>query len=233
MTKIFEQQFFKSNELEIIGCDEVGRGPLAGPVVSCGTRFIGELKNFKKVEKKLRSLGVTDSKKLTDKKRRIILEELKIEVQNLKIGNVYKLEIEKNLLLFSLCEKDHSFIDKYNILNSSLEAMKEASLKLINTSSPIVLIDGNKKFKNFIYTQESIVKGDEKSVLIGLSSIIAKIYRDDLMINFAKKYPHYDFEKNAGYPTKKHREAIIAHGITPIHRKTFKGVSEFVAENKI
>jgi len=223
----FEKTYIKKNHKFIAATDEVGRGPLAGPVVATSVCYAGDFKKIKKLILKLEATGVTDSKKLTDKKRRLILENLNIDYTQ-SFGDI---EIEGCRLQFSTVEKCNRYIEDHNILKSSLDAMKEAVLSF-KLEDGVVLIDGNKTFSYSSADIFPIVKGDSKSVLIGLSSIIAKIYRDDLMQEFSKQYPHYGFEKNAGYPTAAHRLVIEEYGITPIHRKTFKGVKEYVDGGK-
>ena len=115
-----------------------------------------------------------------------------------------------------------------NILQASLSAMKQASLSLNANEQDQILIDGNKTFTIENCRIDAVIKGDSKSRVIALASIIAKVYRDKLMQKYGKKYPGYGLENHAGYPTKFHKEAIIQLGVTPIHRKTFKGVKEFI-----
>lgn len=216
---MFDQKYFK-NYSQIIGCDEVGRGPIAGPVVGCAVKIENNL-NFLTA---LMDLGVTDSKKLNVKKREKILVDLNIP-KNLKTYTKYTLEN----FSFVLWEHSPAQIDEMNILNASLSCMKNAALELISKNS-IVLIDGNRPFKNFDYPLETIVKGDSKSLVIALASIIAKEFRDKQMIEWDKKFPGYGLSQHAGYPTKFHKEAVKNLGITPIHRKSFKGVKEFVEQ---
>lgn len=207
----------------IIGCDEVGRGPIAGPVVACALR----LKTSKKSNTFLRELGVTDSKKLKASQRKDILEHFNLK--NLKINKVYSYRNEKINFDFCLCEVSHTQIDKINILQASLLAMKKAVLRL-NPIDENILIDGNKVFEIEDYQGkiDYLIKGDSKSVAIGLASIIAKNFRDEKMAGFDIKYPGFNFAKHAGYPTKAHREAVHKLGPSPIHRRSFKGVKEFL-----
>ena len=175
----------------ICGIDEVGRGPLAGPVVTCAC--IMDLTDL--VE------GVDDSKKLTEKKREKLFEEIKSKA-----------------ICYSICEIDHEEIDKINILN----ATKKCMLNCINSleiKPDILLIDAVKLDTDI--EQLNIIKGDAKSYSIGCASILAKVYRDRLMKEYAKEFPMYAFDKNAGYGTKVHREAIMEYGPCKIHRKTF------------
>ena len=206
----------------IIGCDEVGRGPLAGPVSACAVRF--EKSNLALLEK-LQSLSITDSKKLSAKKRQNILAELKIDVSKIILDQKYENSSLGQSFTFCVSEHDHKDIDQLNILQASLSAMKKASDSIKNNSSKI-LIDGNKVFDSTVET-ESIVKGDSQVLAIAMASIIAKEYRDKKMKEFDILYPGYNLGKHSGYPTKEHRDAIKKLGPSKIHRKTFKGVKEF------
>ena len=183
-----------SYDQPVAGVDEVGRGPLAGPVVAAAVII-----NINHVPD-----GINDSKKLSKKNR-------------LKISN----EIKKHSI-YSIAEASVEEIDKINILQASLLAMRRA-IERLPTKPMTVLVDGKFKPKTN-FTTHSIKKGDTKSLSIAASSIIAKVFRDDLMKDFSKKYPEYLWEKNAGYGTKEHLLAIKKCGITPIHRKSFKPI---------
>jgi ribonuclease HII len=213
------------NYKNVVGCDEVGRGPLAGPVNAAAV-IINDLESLETLSK----LNVTDSKKLTHKKRVKILEQLQIEVEKIELGVPVsiKLTTEVGKLRFRFCVTEHSpaEIDKMNILAASLNAMKSASEKLANKFS-IILIDGNKAFESKFKT-DPIVKGDSKSIAIGMASIIAKVFRDEKMALLDLEYPGYNLSRHAGYPTKEHRDAVKKLGPSPIHRKTFKGVKEYI-----
>jgi len=178
----------------VAGVDEVGRGPLAGPVVAAAV--IIDINNIPD--------GINDSKKLS-------------KINRLKISD----EIKKHSI-FSIAEASVKEIDEINILQASLLAMKRA-IEGLAKKPRTILVDGKFKPKtNFI--THSIIKGDTQSLSIAASSIIAKVYRDNLMRDFSKKYPEYLWEKNAGYGTKEHLLAIKKCGITPIHRKSFKPI---------
>lgn len=175
----------------IIGVDEVGRGCLAGPVFAAAIRL--DQDNFPK--------EINDSKKLS------ILQRMKIFKELTK-------KCEYSIGIASVKE-----IEKFNILQSSLLAMNRA-LKKINIKDHIILVDGNfspNKNKNI----KTIVKGDQKCISIAAASIIAKVSRDLFMAKLSLKFPNYNWEKNCGYGTKKHLEAIKEFGITEHHRKTF------------
>ena len=184
-------KFDQAYETPIIGVDEVGRGPLAGPVISAAI-----ILNKEKIPE-----GINDSKKLSKKKREVINEEL-ISQHSFAIG------------IASVEE-----IDKINILQASLLAMKRAVLNL-NIKPQTILVDGN-KLPDLEYNMYPIIKGDSKSISIAAASIIAKVYRDKLMQDLSLQYPGYYWEKNSGYGTKQHLLALNNLGVTPIHRKSF------------
>jgi len=184
-------KFDQVYETPIIGVDEVGRGPLAGPVISAAIVL-----NKEKIPE-----GINDSKKLSKKKREVINEEL-ISQHKFAIG------------IASVEE-----IDKINILQASLLAMKRAVLNL-NIKPQTILVDGN-KLPDLEYNMYPIIKGDSKSISIAAASIIAKVYRDKLMQDLSLHYPGYYWEKNSGYGTKQHLLALDNLGVTPIHRKSF------------
>lgn len=208
----------------LIGCDEVGRGPIAGPVNACSVRVT---QKNKKLLEELKSLGVTDSKKLSQKKRLGILEKLNIQISAIDINKQYTSITEAGEFSYVVSEKSPEEIDKINILQASLACMQSSSNKLVLDNSK-VLVDGNKVFESKAYSIEAVIKGDSKSTVIGLASIIAKEYRDQLMESYDKEFPGYYLAKNAGYPTKVHKQAVVELGVSPIHRKTFKGVKEFL-----
>ncbi|NMC62179.1 MAG: ribonuclease HII [SAR324 cluster bacterium] len=149
---------------------------------------------------------IKDSKKLSSKKREQLAEIIK-----------------RDALSWSIVAVGHRRIDKLNILRASLLAM---SLAVKRVHADFVLVDGNQAI-NIEIPQETIVKGDAKVVQISAASILAKVWRDHLMVVLDKKYPGYNFSKHAGYPTALHRTAIISQGPSPVHRKTFRGIKEF------
>lgn len=175
------------------GCDEAGRGCLAGPVVAAAVIF----------PKKYRHKKLNDSKQLCREAR----EELRYQIQ-------------KDALAWAVAEVDHEEIDRINILNASFKAMHLALDKL-SMQPELLLIDGN-RFKPYKdYKFECIVKGDSKYLSIAAASILAKTHRDDLMGNLAKTFSGYGWETNVGYPTVEHRDGIRLLGITPYHRRSF------------
>lgn len=227
-SQVFDLERFNSGENFLAGCDEVGRGPLAGPVVAATVYIESQYLNSDNLNLLL-ELGITDSKKISAKKRAKIISDLKIDIS--KPNQKLILEINKNFkVFFSIREISSELIDELNILRASLLAMslsfKDCKKK---EDKGRLLIDGNKllELDDEMTLEEFVIKGDTKSVIIGLASIIAKEYRDQLMKNLGLKYPGYGLEGHAGYPTKAHREAIKSLGITPIHRKSFKGVKEY------
>lgn len=185
-----KKQIYEKYSL-IAGVDEVGRGPLAGPLVTCAVI----MKKDSKIE------GVTDSKKLNRKK---MLE--------------LKEQIIDDALAVSYGYANNKLIDEINIRQATLFAMKNA-VEDLNIKPEILLIDAERIDSNI--PQLNIVKGDLNEYAISCASILAKIRRDDIMINFSKIYPEYSFDTNVGYGTKKHYEAIDDNGITPIHRLSF------------
>lgn len=184
---------FQKNLIEA-GCDEVGRGCIAGPVVAAAVILPTEYFNN----------SIIDSKKLSPKKRE-------------KVGK----EIIDNAIGWSVSEVSNNTIDKINILNASILAMHRALDKL-KVRPEFIIVDGNKfkPYKNVKH--ECIIKGDNKFQNIAAASILAKNYRDDLMKNLSQKFDKYSWESNFGYPTKKHRNSIKKHGVTEYHRKSFK-----------
>lgn len=218
---------------EIIATDEVGRGPLSGPVVIGAVRILIENQESLKVLLKfLKARGIKDSKKILADDRLKILKKLGIE--DLPFREKQTLNLKGIDVSYVTWEMDHEVIDQENILAASLRAMKEAS-QFLSTSKKkhtTVLIDGHMKLRwgNKVspWNEIPIIKGDSKSVLIGLASIIAKEKRDGYMKAMHELYPQYGFNTHFGYPTKGHREAIKIHGPCLIHRKTFKGVKDFV-----
>lgn len=180
----------------ILGVDEAGRGPLAGPVVAAAVK-INEYHDFFE--------EINDSKKLTEKKRENLFEKI-LTFCDVGIGIATVEEI-----------------DEVNILNATFLAMNRAieDIKSQNINYDIVLVDGNKLIKNYDGNQECIIKGDGKSLSIATASIIAKVTRDRIMLKFSEIYPEYHFEKHKGYGTKLHREILLEKGPLKIHRKTF------------
>jgi ribonuclease HII len=218
---------------EIIATDEVGRGPLSGPVVVGAVRIlVQDAEALKTLLKFLKLRGIKDSKKLNPDDRLKVLKKLGVNELTFRVRNV--LNMKGVDVSYVTWEMDHEVIDQENILAASLRGMREAAefLSEAKKGTTTVLIDGHMKLrwgkKKSPWNEIPIIKGDSKSLLIGLASIIAKEKRDAYMRDMHELYPQYGFNSHFGYPTKTHREAIKEHGPCLIHRKSFKGVKEFV-----
>ena len=187
-----------SADLKLVaGVDEVGRGPLIGSVVAAACILPSEYD----------LPNLMDSKKLTEKKRSV-LNEL----------------IRSQAVAWSIAEASAGEVDEINVLQASLLAMKRAVEKL-ESQPEFVLVDGN-KLPQWRYQAQAIVGGDGSEPCISAASILAKVYRDQQMIELGKQYPQYGFEKHKGYPTKQHMEALKEYGVLPEHRKTFGPVKK-------
>ena len=187
------------------GCDEAGRGCLAGSVFAAAVILPVDYENDL----------LNDSKKLTEKQRYAL-----------------RTQIETDALAWAVGEVTADEIDKINILNASILAMHRA-LDGLKLRPQAVIVDGN-RFKPYgTLPHETIVKGDAKFLSIAAASVLAKTYRDDYMNTLALQHPVYQWDVNKGYPTKAHRAAIEKHGISPFHRKTFKGVKEMLEDEKV
>ena len=192
----------------VIGLDEVGRGPLAGPVISCGCHF----KNYTILNEFNDFIG--DSKKLSAKKRELSFKFL----QNLK---------KENIIDFHLGIANVHEIDNLNILEATKLSMKRVIDKF-NLKNAQLIIDGNFSLNYKSYKEQSIIKGDNKSLSIAAASIIAKVHRDRLMKKLSIKFQDFGWEKNAGYGTKTHIENIHRLGPTIHHRKTFEPIKSLI-----
>ncbi len=186
-----EKSLYSKGYKRIVGIDEAGRGPLAGPVVSAAVIFDKDIKPF--INK--------DSKKLSEKKRKELFKIIKEEAVAVGIGVV-----------------DNTVIDSINIYQATKLAMKRA-LEDLKTDYDFIITDYI-KFDPYPYI--SLKKADEKSHSVAAASIIAKVYRDEIMKHWGKVFPNFSFEKHKGYPTKQHILEIKKYGITPIHRKSFR-----------
>ena len=195
----YEETLYKQGYRRIAGTDEVGRGPLAGPLVCAAVILDPE----NKIE------GLNDSKKLSEKKREFLFDEIK-----------------EKAMSYSIVYVDVETIDEINVYQASKKGMLEA-IDILLVKADYVLSDamplGDIK-------HESIIKGDTKSASIAAASILAKVDRDRFMVELAKKYPEYGFEKHKGYPTKQHIEALNTYGVLDIHRKTYKPVYDKLNE---
>lgn len=188
---------FSKNKIEA-GCDEAGRGCLAGPVVAAAVILPPDYHHRK----------LNDSKQLKAKDRESL-----------------RFEIEKEALAWAVAEVDHAEIDKINILNASFLAMHRA-LDQLKTTPELILVDGNrfKKYKSIPH--ECIIKGDGIYFSIAAASVLAKTYRDELMCRIGGEYSVYSWHQNMGYPTKQHRNAIREFGLSPYHRLSFRQLPE-------
>tara|TARA_B000000475_G_scaffold269477_1_gene263497 strand:- start:1874 stop:2473 length:600 start_codon:yes stop_codon:yes gene_type:complete len=194
--------YLHKNKIEV-GCDEAGRGCLAGPVVAAAVIL----------PKSFKHPLLNDSKQLSEKKRVLL-----------------RTEIKEHAIAYAVGIVNHKEIDEINILNASILAMHRA-LDQIKNPFDSILVDGN-RFKEYNETEHHcIIKGDGKYLSIAAASILAKTYRDDLMKKLHLKHPHYQWENNKGYPTKSHRAAIKKIGVSPYHRKSFRLLPEQLSLN--
>ncbi|MDD6185365.1 MAG: ribonuclease HII [Bacteroidales bacterium] len=184
---------FSSSPTIECGCDEVGRGCLAGPVCAAAVIFPYDYTNEE----------INDSKQLTEHKR-----------------NLLRQIIERDALAYAVAEVSEAEIDKMNILNASIQCMNLAVGQL-TVKPELILVDGNRFRDRWGIPYRCIVKGDATYLSIAAASILAKTYRDDLMSRLATEFPAYDWEHNKGYPTPKHIAAVNQHGLTPYHRRSF------------
>ncbi len=189
----YEKQYWQAGKNWVAGIDEAGRGPLAGPVVAAAVIFSkGFIIN-----------SIKDSKALAEKKR--------VELFAL---------IAEKAFAFGVGVVSEKVIDEINILQATFQAMKMA-VEQLHCTPDVLIIDGNQSVPDIKIEQMSIVKGDSKSISIAAASILAKVTRDRLMLDYDKKYPLYGFAKHKGYPTRAHCEAIHQYGYCEIHRRSF------------
>jgi ribonuclease HII len=196
---IYENQVLQDGYLRVAGLDEAGRGPLAGPVVASAVVLPSSFS----------VMGIDDSKKLSEKKRSDLYDKIIFHADAVGVGIA-----------------DEKEIDRLNILRASLLAMARA-VENLPVSPDYLLIDGTFQIAANI-PQRAIPKGDAKSISIAAASIIAKVTRDRLMMQYHREYPVYGFDRHKGYPTRAHREAVKTYGCCPLHRKSFKGVKEYL-----
>lgn len=187
-----ENSFFDQGLQCICGVDEAGRGPLAGPV--CAAAVI--------LPPNIDIPGLNDSKKLTDKRRRELMPVIK-----------------ECALAYGIAFADETEIDSINILQATFLAMERA-MQQLSIKPQLALVDGNKA-KDFDIPVKTVIRGDSLSASIAAASVLAKVTRDDLMLEMAEKYPNYGFDVHKGYGTKAHYEALLKYGPCPIHRMTF------------
>lgn len=197
----FEEDCFSKGYHLVAGIDEVGRGPLAGPVVAAAVIL----------PEGIELLGINDSKQLSEAKREQLFEEIREKAVAIGVGCV-----------------SHEEIDRINIYEATKVAMSQAVEKL-EIPPDFLLLDAM-KLPHIPLPQLDLIKGDARSISIAAASIIAKVTRDRLMKDYDKAYPGYDFAHNAGYGTAKHLEGLQTLGVTPIHRKTFAPVKHMIEE---
>lgn len=202
--RAFEKKAFKKGYSTVAGIDEAGRGPLAGPVVSAAVILPHDFEHGE----------INDSKKLTPRRRSVLYDTIYKEAVSIGLGIIDPVEI-----------------DRINILQASLLSML-MTVKTLKPQPDYLLIDGPFKIKSGL-PQESIKKGDSLSVSIAAASIVAKVTRDRLMQLYDLEYPQFEFSKHKGYPTKAHKAAIRKFGPCPIHRRSFKGVKEYLMRDSI
>ena len=190
----YERALIAKGYQYVAGVDEVGRGPLAGPVVCAAV--------IMPLDENSLVVGVDDSKKLSEKKREALAEQIK-----------------ERALAYTIIEIDEKTIDTINILEATKQGMKRA-IEQLKIQPDVVLTDGNMTI-NIAHPQQSVIHGDALSYSIGAASIIAKVHRDKMMVDFAQTYPDYGFEKNKGYGTAEHIKGIKEKGLCPIHRRSF------------
>lgn len=186
------KNYYEQGRVEA-GCDEAGRGCLAGSVYAAAVILPPDYQNER----------LNDSKKLTARQRYALRQDIERDAVAWAVGVVTPQEI-----------------DQINILNASILAMHRA-LDQLQVRPEAIIVDGNRFKPYHDLPHTTIVKGDGKYLSIAAASILAKTYRDDEMVRLAQEYPDYDWQHNMGYPTRKHREAIRQHGVTPYHRRTF------------
>jgi ribonuclease HII len=190
----YERALIEKGYQYVAGVDEVGRGPLAGPVVCAAV--------IMPLDEESLVIGVDDSKKLSEKKCEMLAEQIK-----------------QRALCYTIIEIDEKTIDEINILEATKLGMKRA-IESLEIAPDTVLTDGNMTI-NINFPQQSVIHGDALSYSIGAASIIAKVHRDHKMVEFAQTYPDYGFDKNKGYGTAEHIKGIKEKGLCPIHRRSF------------
>ena len=200
----FETQKWEEGFSLVCGLDEVGRGPLAGPVVAAAVVLPRQGDpDFALVQQQL--VGLTDSKQLTERQR-----------------ERFAALIPQVARAWAIAELSPAEIDRLNILRASQEAMKQALAKVRRKLNPdILLVDGHLKLPGIRKPQEALVKGDSRSISIAAASVLAKVHRDHFMDRLHVEFPEYGFDRHKGYPTREHLEALERHGLTPHHRMSF------------
>ncbi|MCP4745560.1 MAG: ribonuclease HII [Desulfobacteraceae bacterium] len=200
----FEKSLTDQGYSTVAGVDEAGRGPLAGPVISAAVVLPPDFDSH----------GITDSKKLTQRQRQTLFQRIYEQARCIGIGIVDALEI-----------------DRINILQASLLSMVIAVSNL-SPRPDYLIIDGKFKIASRI-PQQALIKGDSRAVSIAAASIVAKVTRDSLMLRYHEDFPEFGFERHKGYPTKAHKSALSIYGPCLIHRRSFKGVREYLPPGKM
>lgn len=202
---VYETGLWNEGFRHICGVDEVGRGPLAGPVTAAAVILPQGTKRN----------GIGDSKAIPAARREVLAEHIK------SIAVAWAVE-----------SIDPETIDRINILQASLLAMRKAVMR-VSAEIDLVLVDGNRPIPDIEQEQMTIVRGDSRCLSIGAASILAKVERDRMMIDYDQLFPEYKFGRNKGYPTREHRLAIHAHGPCDIHRRTFKLLPDGLIQGKL
>lgn len=209
----FETEKFQQGINLVAGCDEVGIAPLAGPVVACAVILKKENITGRRTKSKW-WYRVRDSKTVNEKERGELVDFIK-----------------ENCASYALGVVPHETIDQINIYQATMLAMRQA-LDGLAVRPQFLFIDGRHKLKNLDgISQEAVIDGDAKILSVSAASIIAKVYRDNLMSELHVQYPNYNFHLNKGYPTKFHREALVKHGASPVHRRSFGLVKQCFETN--
>tara|TARA_R110002096_G_scaffold151859_2_gene314622 strand:- start:25921 stop:26541 length:621 start_codon:yes stop_codon:yes gene_type:complete len=190
---LYERKLWADGFKRVMGLDEVGRGCLCGPVVAAGVIL----------PRGIKLEGVRDSKTISELKRR-------------ELATI----IREKALFWTVQEGSIETIDKLNILWASIDTMLRCT-EIKDACPDYLLVDGN-RYTSSLIPHTCIVKGDDKSLSIGAASILAKVYRDDLMVKLGKEYPEFNWQKNVGYPTPEHKKALLKYGSTIHHRQSFK-----------
>jgi len=204
-----EKELYQEGYEAVAGVDEAGRGPLAGPVVAAAVVFSPEILNPKLEEK-----GIRDSKDLSGKRREELYKFIVQNVQTWGVGIV-----------------SEKVIDEINILRASILAMKEA-VKNLKDNPDFLLIDGCHTISDYPVSQVAVPHGDKTIISISAASIIAKVTRDRMMLNFHQKFPQYGFDRHKGYGTRLHLEKIEKYGPCKIHRRSFNPIKEIIEKTR-
>lgn len=245
MDLITEKYYWKKGYKIIVGLDEAGRGPLAGPVTAAAVIINPKITTRLSSPCKRRSLAFAGTTSRIPSAVEVAIQKFKILLRQARDSKklsaqqrekLFKLIKRSSFLKFACCSINEKTIDKINIEQATFKAMKNCLRSLnkkYNLKPNLILIDGNRIIDNHLpYFQKTIIKGDDKILSIALASIIAKVIRDKKMITLAKEYPNYHFEIHKGYPTKLHRKLLKKYGPCEIHRKSYKPVQAIIQKSK-